>query len=147
MRLSTRFRYAARAMTELATVYPDATVSIKELAHHQQVSAKYLEHIFAVLRSSDLIVAVRGMQGGYGLARPPSEITLLDIFEAIEGKFVLVDCINSKNTCTMIATCPTRDTWSEIRDAVVAILNRTTIHDLMERLLRKKGQFVLTFEI
>ena len=147
MRLSTRTRYASRALAELALVYPNGTLSIREIAARQQISAKYLEQIFAALRSSKLIKGIRGTQGGYAIGGPPESMTLLDLFEAVEGKLVLTDCVDAPDACPDPADCPTRDTWLEIRDAIVAILERTTVAELAERTSRKRAQSVLMYDI
>ena len=71
-------RYGARALLELALDNEQGVVSTREIASHQQVSSKYLEHLLASLRSVGLVRSVRGAQGGHALAKPPDEINLRD---------------------------------------------------------------------
>lgn len=138
MKLSTRIRYASRALAELGLVYPAGTRSVRDVAETLQVSAKYLEHIVRALRAAGLINTVRGTQGGCALAKPPESITLKDLFEAMDGPLTLVDCVvHGSDACSMVDSCPTRDTWIEINEAVLAILERTTVQDLAERKARK----------
>lgn len=68
MRIATKARYGARAMVELALAYPDGTLSVRDVAERQSISAKYLEHIMASLKTAGLVTAARGIHGGYALA-------------------------------------------------------------------------------
>jgi len=133
MKLSTKMRYGTRVMVELAMAYPERAVSVKELAKHQRLSIKYLEHIMASLKGSGLVKPERGVNGGYSLSRDPDTIRLNDLFRAFEGPFSLLDCIGNPNVCQMREECPTRDTWIEMNEALEKILERTTIQDLLEK--------------
>lgn len=137
MKLSTRARYGARALVEVALAYPDSTVSVKHVAARQNISPKYLERIMATLKAAGLVKAVRGMHGGYVLARPPTSITLKELFEALEGHVAPVDCVDHPNSCPMEDVCPTRETWVEMKQSLERILEGTTIQDLVERKKRK----------
>ena len=75
MKLSTRGRYACRALLELARYYGQGTVSIDRIAEKQAISKRYLEHIFARLREADIVTGTRGSKGGYVLNRAPAEIS------------------------------------------------------------------------
>ena len=79
MKLSTRGRYGIHAMYELAANYGGSPVSIKALAEKQNIPEAYLEQLIAVLRKDELVVSIRGAQGGYRLARTPEEITVGDV--------------------------------------------------------------------
>jgi Rrf2 family protein len=131
MRLSTRTRYATRALAALAaaTVTP---VSVRELAESEHISAKYLEHIFHRLNSVGLLRAVRGKCGGYELAKPAASITLKDVFVVFEGTIAL-ECTDDPDRCPMVSTCATRQTWVELKEAILRVLERTTLEDLAER--------------
>lgn len=137
MKLSTRARYGARALAELALAYPGGPVSVGQLAEGQRISAKYLEHILSTLRAAGLVKAVRGMHGGYALARSPAAITVKELFEVLEGPVALVDCVDHPNSCPMKDVCPTRDTWVEMKQSLERVLERTTIQDLADRKTRK----------
>lgn len=76
MQLSTKARYSARAMIELAARYGQGPTLLKDIARKQGISEKYLEQLMAPLRASGLIFTLRGNRGGYVLGRDPSEITL-----------------------------------------------------------------------
>jgi Rrf2 family cysteine metabolism transcriptional repressor len=137
MKLSTRTRYAARAMAELATLAPGATRSLRELAENQGLSKKYYESIFSLLKSGGLVKSIRGLDGGYSLAKPPTEITLRDVYEILEGPICPVECVDNPDSCERLEICPTRDTWVEVQRAVTDVLQRTTIQDLADRATQK----------
>jgi Rrf2 family protein len=139
MRFSTRTRYGARAMVELAAAYPDRAVSVRQMAQNQRLSAKYLEHIVSALKAAGLIEAVRGMHGGYVLSRPPEEIDLSEIFHVLDGYPSPVDCVEDPDRCPMRGVCPTRDTWVQVAEAIEGILGSTTLRDLLGR-SRDKGE-------
>ena len=137
MKLSTRARYGAKAMAELASAYPGPTLSVKDIAAKQRISPKYLEQIMASLRAAGLVKGVRGMHGGYALTRPPRDITVKDVFEAVEGSVGPVDCVDHPEACEMKGVCPTRDTWVEMAESIGRVLKGTTLQDLAERKERK----------
>jgi Rrf2 family protein len=137
MRLSTTVRYGARAMTELASADPDRAVSVREVAEAQSISPKYLEHILKALKAAGLVRAVRGMNGGYALAKPPGSITLKELYESLVGPVALVHCVDDPDSCPMHDGCPTRETWVELNEAIQGVLERTTIQDLVQRKKRK----------
>ncbi len=140
-------RYGTRAMAELAMVYPDRALSVRELAERQCLSPKYLEQIMRALKAAGLAVAVRGARGGYRVAKPPADITLSRIFEVLEGSPAPVDCLEHPDSCPMERLCVTRDTWLEMKEAIEGILKRTTLQDLADREERKSRSFALTYQI
>jgi len=138
MRFSTKTRYGARAMAELAAAYDQGAVSVKDIARNQCVSAKYLEQIMASLKAAGLVEAARGMHGGYQLSRPPETVCLGEVFRALEGAPAPVACVEKPGSCPMEDVCPTRETWAEVKEAVEGVLERTTLRDLGERQKRKR---------
>jgi len=132
MKLSTRARYGTRTMLELALNYGKGPVSAKEMARRQGLSPKYLEHLIARLKAAGLIKAVRGIHGGYVLPRSPAQIRLIDIFQVLEGSAALVKCVDSPDVCSRKEFCVTRHLWAEMRDAIVRILDSTTLEDMVQ---------------
>jgi Rrf2 family protein len=147
MQLTTRIRYAARAMVELGFDYPNSVTSTRHLAQKLVVSEKYLETILKSARRCELVKTTRGVNGGVALARSPDSITLLDLYNAVEGSLIPVDCVDAANECQMAATCACRDTWVEIRDAIASILSQTTIQDLVDRKAEKTESVAVMYHI
>lgn len=84
MKLSTKGRYAMVALADLALGPQGTLVNLGELSKRQNVSLPYLEQLFVKLRRADLVESVRGPGGGYRLARPASEIRVVDILAAVD---------------------------------------------------------------
>lgn len=84
MRLSSKGRYAVVAMLDVAENAGNRPVSLADVAARQRISLSYLEQLFAMLRRAGLVSASRGPGGGYRLARPDGEISVSDVFRAVE---------------------------------------------------------------
>lgn len=130
MQLSTKVRYAARAMIELALNYKSDPIQLKDIACKQGISVKYLEQIMGPLRTRGFVRTQKGSRGGYHLAVKPETITLYDIVESIEGSLAPVSCIENDNFCDRANLCVTRSVWSRVRDAVVKELQAKTLAEL-----------------
>src|SRR5215203_302562 len=83
--ITTKSPYAIRALTELARTGGAGPVPIGELARRREIPVQFLEQLFAVLRRAGILRSQRGVKGGYSFAREPSEITVLEIVELLDG--------------------------------------------------------------
>ncbi len=83
MKLTTRGHYSVKALLDLSLQPGHGPASVKAIAHRQDLPAPYLEKLLIELRRSGLVESVRGAQGGYQLARPPAQISLGQILEAV----------------------------------------------------------------
>ena len=138
MRISTKGRYGARLMLELALHYEKGTVLLKDIAKNQEISEGYLEHLLPVLKAAGLITSSRGAHGGYTLARNPSEITLKDVVQSLEGSLFPVECVDTPAVCQRIKSCITRDVWRELGEKISQTLDSVTLKDMIERQKDKK---------
>jgi Rrf2 family cysteine metabolism transcriptional repressor len=138
MKLSTKGRYAVRAMLDLAQHYDEGLVLLKNVAHRQDVSERYLEHLFVTLKTAGLVNSVRGARGGFQLTHPPADIKLIDIVRACEGQLSVVECVTDPKSCQRSARCATRDIWAELQTAMDGVLESLTLQDLVERQHRKE---------
>jgi len=138
MRISTKGRYGARLMLELALHYEKGTVLLKDIAKNQEISEGYLEHLLPVLKAAGLITSSRGAHGGYTLARNPSEITLKDVVQSLEGSLFPVECVDTPAVCQRIKSCITRDVWRELGEKISQTLDSVTLKDMVERQKDKK---------
>jgi Rrf2 family iron-sulfur cluster assembly transcriptional regulator len=84
MKLSTKGRYAMVALADIALQPSNGLVSLSEISKRQDISLPYLEQLFVKLRRAELVESVRGPGGGYKLARPASEIRVVDILAAVD---------------------------------------------------------------
>jgi Rrf2 family cysteine metabolism transcriptional repressor len=133
VRISTKSRYGLRAAIEIAKSYGASPAKRKTVAVNQQISDSYLENILIVLKNSRIIETTRGVNGGYVLSRPPKEITVLEIVDALEGPLDLVECIGSKASCDKADSCAARTIWKELSDSWKSTLGKLTLQDMIER--------------
>ncbi|MFH0847234.1 MAG: Rrf2 family transcriptional regulator [Chloroflexota bacterium] len=131
MKVSTRGRYALRAMVDIALNYREEPVVLSDVARRQEISEQYLEHLARPLRVAGLVRSVRGARGGFVLARSPSTIKVSDIIRAVEGSTALVECVDSPLQCHRADSCPTRGIWVKATEAVDQVFGSITLEDLM----------------
>ena len=117
MKLSTRGRYATRALLDLALHQGEEPVFLKDIARRQQISLKYLDHLITPLIAGGVVRTIRGPKGGVSLARPPEEIRLSEIIKLAEGSIVPVACVDDPAICSRSGICATRDIWIELKGA------------------------------
>jgi Rrf2 family protein len=147
MKLSTKIRYGSRAMLELASHYGEGAIELREIARKESISAKYLEQVIIPLRTSGLVKSVRGSKGGYSLAKPPSEISLKDVIEVLEGPIKLVDCLADPKICQKIQSCVTRGIWDEATDAINQVFGSVTLEEMVNRRKKKEGAVSPMYQI
>jgi Rrf2 family transcriptional regulator, cysteine metabolism repressor len=133
MKLSTKARYALRALAELVGHYGNGTLSLKDIADQQQLSRNYLENLFNAMKVAGLVRSKRGPGGGWELIKAPDQISLTMVLEAVEGELGVVDCVNHPDTCARRDSCPTRDIYVEVSEAIRGVFDRYTIEDLYNR--------------
>jgi len=138
MKLSTRGRYGLRALLDLAVHQGEGMVLLKDIARRQEVSLPYLEHLITPLIAGGLVKSTRGARGGVLLLKPPAEVKLTEVVQLLEGSIAPVDCVNDPRVCSRSASCVTRDIWMQIKDAIIQVLDSTTLQDLVERQRQKE---------
>ena len=132
MKLSTRSRYGARILVDLARNHGRGPVQIGEISKRQDISVKYLEQLIRPLKQAKLVTSVRGPKGGHLLAKKPKEITLGQIVRLFEGQSELVECISNPEKCSMSDDCQVRLAWGDATRVLYEKLDSTTIADLVE---------------
>ena len=112
--------YALRALAELARSGGDAPVPLGEIARRRDVPVQFLEGLFGTLRRGGVLQSQRGVKGGYSFARPPREITVLEIVEMLEGDLGA----EARGAGSV---------WSEATDALRGVLGAITVAEVAER--------------
>jgi Rrf2 family cysteine metabolism transcriptional repressor len=130
--LSTKGRYATRAMLELALRGGENPVLLRDIAKTQEISEKYLERIMIALVAAGLVRSLRGQNGGFSLLKSPSDIKIIHILQAVEGPVSLVPCVHSPQVCHRSDICVTRDVWLKLKNAVVSVLDGITLENLVD---------------
>ncbi|NJM70020.1 MAG: Rrf2 family transcriptional regulator [Scytonema sp. RU_4_4] len=137
MELSNKTEYAILSLIALAACYSDGeSLQIREIAVRQNIPNRYLEELLATLRRGGLIKSIRGVKGGYVLAREPQKITLLDAFRCMQG--LDVDVPNKNPTTTSVETEVIQEIWQEACQAAYSVLQKYTLHDLCEQRAKQR---------
>jgi Rrf2 family transcriptional regulator, cysteine metabolism repressor len=124
--ITTKSPYAVRALVELARAGDAAPVPIGELARRRDIPVQFLEQLFAVLRRSGILKSQRGVKGGYSFARPPGEVTVLEVVELLDGPL----------------GGGAQGIFSDAAAAARAVLDKSTIADVLERENSAAGAYV-----
>ena len=147
MKLSTKGRYGARLMLDIAHHYGDGPVILKDVAKRQEISEKYLGHLIPPLKAAGLISSSRGAHGGYILAKKPQDTTLGDVIRAVEGNLDLVECVTVPRICHRVSFCVTRDIWEKMGEKMIEVLESITLHDIVNQQRQKQEKQPLMYNI
>lgn len=140
MMISTKGRYALRVMTELASEKEGALVPLKEIAQKEEISEKYLEAIIKGLVQAELVIGMRGKGGGYRLAKPANEYTILEILEATEGSLAPVACLEAGHKhCMRADQCLTLPMWKGLDRLIRDYFKGITLAQLMEQMKEEQS--------
>jgi Rrf2 family transcriptional regulator, cysteine metabolism repressor len=132
MKVSTKGRYGLRAMMDLAAHQKEnKPVFLTDIAKRQDISEKYLEHIFSALKGAGFVNTVRGRKGGFLLTKAPAQITVANIINVLEGPCTLVDCVSQPKTCSRSEACASRDIWSLLGTKIDEVLSGYTLDQLV----------------
>jgi Rrf2 family protein len=133
MRLSTRSRYGARLLLDMAQHYHSGPLHLSQVAQRQGISVKYLEQIAIPLKKAKIIKSVRGPKGGHLLARPPEDIHLAEVVAVLEEGETLADCADAPGLCERSSCCATRLVWQEAAQAMYDKLRTISLADLVKK--------------
>jgi Rrf2 family transcriptional regulator, cysteine metabolism repressor len=128
--ITEKSRCAVRALMHLSRLSSRGSVPILEIAEATDVPAHFLEQVFASLRRAGVLQSQRGVKGGYSFRRDPSEVTVLDVVEAVDGSLGEPSPRGGDDA--------TRDIWSDVRLRVVETLGELSIADMVERDERRR---------
>ena len=121
-------------MLDLALNNTGECIKVKDIASRQGISEKYLEQIIAVLNRAGYVNSVRGAQGGYRIAKDPSEYTVGMILRLTEGSMAPVACLDEGTPeCDRCDTCETLEVWKDLYAAINNVIDNVTIADLVEK--------------
>ena len=134
MRLTTRGRYAVTALLDLALQEQkhELAVSLSDIAKRQEISISYLEQLFSKLRKKGLVVSTRGASGGYHIAKPINEISIMTIISAVDESVDARAC-EGKGNCQDGAMCLTHDLWNGLSEQIENYLSTVTLDTLINR--------------
>lgn len=122
--------YAMRALIHIASMRDGAVVLRSEVAAAQKIPASFMAKVLRKLVHAQLLRSFRGVRGGFSLARPASEITMLDVIEAIEGPLCLTQCSAHPGDCDCSSDCPASLVWPVVQESLRTSLGRLSLEDL-----------------
>ena len=135
MRISHRGLYALKALLNLAVAHEGGLVKIHEIADEEDIPVKFLEGILVTLKNARLLSSERGREGGYRLRRPPSEIMIGEVVRIMDGPLApLGDAVELAHRVRTEPRHPGLfDVFLDVRNAAAAILDHTTLADVLKR--------------
>ena len=134
IKVSTRGRYALRAMVDLALRADEGPILRHDIAERQEISADYVAQLFGQLRRAGLVEGVKGPGGGYRLARDAATISVADVVQAVEGPVAVADCADSNEEppCDRMDQCVTHMLWKQLTQTIVEHMDSVTLQDLCD---------------
>jgi Rrf2 family protein len=125
MQITRQADYAVRAMMYLTQLGPERRAATSQIAQEKQIPPSFLAKIVSQLSVAGLLQTSRGARGGVSLAKPPAEISLFDVVEAIYGPILLNECVGEIGMCTFGDSCPMKPIWCEAQQELVERLGQT----------------------
>jgi Rrf2 family protein len=118
-------------MLYIAKLKPNERASTSNIAREQQIPASFLAKIISQLSISGLLHTSRGAKGGVMLAKDPTEISLLDVVESIDGPIALNECSSDDGNCSLSGDCPIKSVWCDAQDELVYRLKNTNFANFL----------------
>lgn len=132
MEITQETDYAVRCILYLSRCSGVSPVMIETIAAEMCIPRSFLAKILQRLARAAIVKSFRGVKGGFQLNRPPAEISLLDVIEAIEGPVAMNRCTLDPQRCDFSSTCTVHPVWKNLQELVVDYLGKTTFDTLMQ---------------
>ena len=139
MEISRRTDYGVRVILDLAMLEQGERAATQEIADRQNIPAPFLAKIISQLSFSGLVTTYRGAGGGVTLARPASDINLLEVIEALDGPVRLNRCALDPSLCPRDEICPVHDIWAQVQTDLTDVLSTTSFDALARDAIRKSA--------
>lgn len=134
---SRKCEYGMQAVLFLAAKETGSVVSAEKISQVLKIPREFISKILQSLRDSGIIRSTKGKFGGFFLAKPSSEIKLIDIVEAIDGLEMFNSCVIGFPECSPDSPCPVHDSWGALRTQAYEMLSNETLDKLKEKTLNK----------
>jgi len=145
MKLSTKGRYATRILLCISRLEGDLPVSKKRISEQEGISTDYIEQIIVPLKNTGLVSSVRGLRGGFRLAKDPADITVFDILAASEGNINLVGCL--AEGCSQSDSCVVQRVWQGASDVLQEYFSKITLKELHDDYIKRTADQPIMFSI
>jgi Rrf2 family protein len=132
MKLSTRAEYGIRVLVALAHADVDRPTSLAGIARADRLPHAYIEQLVGALRRAGIVTATRGHSGGYRLARPAEEISLVDAVRALDGPILEMPCAGPSDleVCVRTQDCSVHEVFERLHRSLSGMLSETTLADV-----------------
>lgn len=145
MKLSTKGRYATRILLCISRLQGDQPVPKKRISEQEGISTDYIEQIIVPLKNAGLVNSVRGLRGGFRLAKAAVDITVYDILAASEGDINLVGCLSEG--CSRSDSCVVQRVWQGASNELKDYFSKITLQELHDDYVRRTAEQPLMFNI
>lgn len=125
--------YGLLLVTALASHYTQGVLSLREIAMKRRLPYRFLAKIIIPLRKAGLVESLEGVNGGYRLAKPPDQISIREVLQALGEDLSLVRCEDNDKNCQSFCQCNARGFWHELQEAIHTTLSRYTVADLVQK--------------
>jgi len=133
--------YSLRATAALVDYYNDnKTATVAEIAVGEAIPESFLRKLLKPLIRADIVRSERGYSGGITLAKSPTEISVLDVIEAVDGKLSLNDCVLNPSECGLLSRCAIHDLWVETTDLIKEHLKSYSLQDVQWKHVKGSGK-------
>jgi Rrf2 family protein len=129
MKISTKSRYGIRAIAFITK--EKRCCSVREISQKEHIPFEYLEKIFSKLKKAELVNVKRGVNGGYTLSRDPKDISVGQVVQALDGKFIPVQCTDGQFKCPQSCGCLAQKMWHKIQSAFISTLDSISLSSLI----------------
>lgn len=149
MKVSLRSTYGIMAAVDLAMQAASAPVQAKSIARRQGIPARFLEQVLHAMKKAGLVSSLRGAQGGYVLSKKPSELSVAEILEALDGPFLAVAGVNGQNPLRHSAQSDAllAKVWDRVYEAERHVLEAITVEELAGQQRQLEQQRTLMYHI
>ena len=134
-------------MLALARAHGQGSTFLKDIVERENLPGTYLEQLMVPLRKAGIVQGVRGAKGGYTLSRPPAEIQVLSILEALEGPLNLAECPTGSGCCKKPEGCALQELWEQGSKALTDLYSGISLATLLERQQEKESEPSLNYSI
>jgi Rrf2 family protein len=135
LQISRKIEYALRAMIYLASIPNERIAPLPEIASRMSTPEDFLAKILKTLSDQGLVRSTRGAHGGYQIARPPREVSFLDVIEAVEGKITVNLCLGEdKDSCALTPSCTMLSVWKLGQERMLEVYRAATLDTLIMKM-------------
>lgn len=143
LQISRKIEYGTRAMLYLASLPEGMTTSFREIARKMGIPQDFLAKIFKTLVKAKLVRSTRGSHGGYSLARPASQISFLEVIEAVEGRVNVNVCTDKEHSgCGFTDSCTMHSVWQYGQERMLEVYRNAKLDKLAMRSLTHRSPVV-----